>query len=152
NRYLTRIKGSDKLHHFWGVFTNTLLYHLSRDLAREFNYPYVAVFLWGREARELRAYIDSRFEILEWCHPSPMVSINNSNNPQSCRNGNHFRVCNEALTKRGLPPINWDPGNSRIPHQVVAYTDGGCHGNGAQDAMASYGVYFAASYGGAPTM
>lgn len=151
NRYLTRC--ADKMHKYWAVFTDALLFHLSRDIARSLKLEYVAVLLWGKEAQTVTRMIEPGvFRIYEWGHPSPLSRINFGDNPNAFCNCDHFALVNDELRKRGKPLINWNPGDSNMAKVVVAFTDGGCLNNGYDSAVASYGVYFPASYQNKPTL
>jgi uracil-DNA glycosylase len=58
--------------------------------------------LWGRYARDKKALIDlDRHMVIESAHPSPMSADNGFFGSRP------FSKVNEALTKNGLSPINW---------------------------------------------
>lgn len=166
NRYLTRnpsivkvngeiiVKGdggtsNDNMHPFWSKFTDAIVKHLAAKAEQE--KKYLCLMLWGTKAQEmcgeLSRYITGDIiDVQTWGHPSPLANMKAG--PKNFINCNHFAHVNEELSARGLVPINWNPVKPAVkkriaPSQkIVVFTDGGCSGNGAKHAKASYGVYF----------
>lgn len=63
----------------------------------------IVFLLWGGYAKSLSKYLTNpNFLILKANHPSPL-----SANRGGWFNNNHFKLCNEYLTKNNLTPIKW---------------------------------------------
>jgi len=98
NTVLTVRSGTPNSHkgNGWETFTDAVIKALD-----ERETPVVFV-LWGRNAREKKALIDtSRHTVIESAHPSPMSADNGFFGSRP------FSKVNEALVKIGLLPIHW---------------------------------------------
>ena len=63
----------------------------------------IVFLLWGGYAKSLSKYLTNpHFLILKANHPSPL-----SANRGGWFNNNHFKLCNEYLTKNNITPIKW---------------------------------------------
>lgn len=63
----------------------------------------IVFLLWGGYAKSLSKYLTNpNFLILKANHPSPL-----SANRGGWFNNNHFKLCNEYLTKNNIEPIKW---------------------------------------------
>ncbi len=83
----------------WETFTDRVIEVLS---ARE--QPCVFL-LWGSYAQKKGAMIDrNKHQVLQAPHPSPLSAHRGF---FGCR---HFSLCNEFLTRNGMPPIDWRVG------------------------------------------
>ena len=80
----------------WETFTTATIEYLNKQR------PHLVFILWGRDARNKKALIDSsKHLILKSPHPSPLSA-------HSGFFGNHhFSKCNEFLTQNGMAPIEW---------------------------------------------
>lgn len=101
------------LHTFWGPFTETLLTYLTTEfLPKQLNHKshYVAVLLWGAQAKALERCIQGsmppiQVEIMTHGHPSGLSTVNaNHNDPKAFINCPHFT---ELL--KHVPEFVWDP-------------------------------------------
>lgn len=157
------------IHTFWSEFTDAIVKHLA-SLAEK-NNTYLSVMLWGNKAQEMEGAIaheimHGSIDLQTWTHPSGILPINMKPGPKNFENCDHFTHVNEELAKRKLTLIDWDlcskkkvsekivtelPISKEVPSKTVkketkkvfvAYTDGGCSGNGKSHAKASYGVSF----------
>lgn len=158
------------IHTFWSEFTDAIVKHLA-GLAEK-NKSYLCIMLWGNKAQEMEGAIaheimHESIDLQTWTHPSGILPINMKPGPKNFENCDHFTHVNEELSKRNLPIIDWDtcpkkkviaetpviteiakkePVKKEIvpinPAKFVAYTDGGCSGNGKSHAKASYGISF----------
>lgn len=80
----------------WTEFTDEVI-----KIINERQTPVVFI-LWGRNARNKKALIDTnRHLVLESAHPSPLSAYNGF---FGCR---HFSKTNDFLIKNGVPPIDW---------------------------------------------
>lgn len=80
----------------WSEFTDEVI-----KIVNQRRTPVVFI-LWGRNARNKKALIDtSRHLVLESAHPSPLSAYNGF---FGCR---HFSKTNDFLIKNGLAPIDW---------------------------------------------
>lgn len=80
----------------WSEFTDEVI-----KIVNQRKTPVVFI-LWGRNARNKKALIDtSRHLVLESAHPSPLSAYNGF---FGCR---HFSKTNDFLIKNGLAPIDW---------------------------------------------
>ncbi|MBQ9145031.1 MAG: uracil-DNA glycosylase [Clostridia bacterium] len=62
----------------------------------------IVFLLWGANARSKAKLIDqSKHLVLQCVHPSPLSAYNGF---FGC---NHFRLCNQFLTEKGIQPIDW---------------------------------------------
>lgn len=96
NASLTVRKGESLSHmKIWKEYTTDIIKHIAS------NYKNIVYILWGDFARKYSKLLDSNANlILEWSHPSPL-----------CRKpfvgNNHFKKCNEYLSKIGKESIKW---------------------------------------------
>jgi uracil-DNA glycosylase len=80
----------------WETFTDEVIKAVS---AKEHA---VVFILWGGHARRKKALVDtSRHVIIESAHPSPLSASNGFFGSRP------FSRANDALTRAGLPPIDW---------------------------------------------
>ena len=80
----------------WEIFTEHIIKYLND------NCDHLVFLLWGRDARNKKAMIDtSKHLVLESAHPSPLSAYN------GFFGNNHFIKCNEQLKKWNKPEINW---------------------------------------------
>ena len=80
----------------WETFTTEVIKYLSDTR------PHLVFLLWGRDARNKKALIDTKKHlVLEAPHPSPLSAYSGF---FGCK---HFSKCNEFLTKNGETPIEW---------------------------------------------
>ena len=80
----------------WEDFTDAVIKKISGKKEN------VVFLLWGRNARDKKAFIDTKKHlVLECAHPSPLSAYNGF---FGC---NHFVKANEYLEKNGKNPINW---------------------------------------------
>lgn len=168
NRYLTRSAtnvdgkiyngGSQKpnMHTFWNSATQMIIQKTMNYMKR--NNKQIPILMWGDKAKmEIKHSIN-----MYWAHPSPASPYNQKDNPKHFKYCDHFTNVNKYLISIGLNPIAWgkdyndketlsspielsSPTKNSPPSQpprVVAFTDGGCTGNGKKNAKASFGVYF----------
>ena len=79
----------------WEKFTNNIISEISSKKS------HVIFMLWGENAQEKEALINSSHTILKSTHPSPL----------SCYRGflgcRHFSRCNEKLIEKNKSPIDW---------------------------------------------
>lgn len=82
--------------HGWETYTDAILSSLNNK-----DTP-IVFLLWGNFARSKKTLITNpKHLILEATHPSPFSA---SNGFFGC---NHFKKCNDYLTKNNLTPIDW---------------------------------------------
>lgn len=80
----------------WETFTEHIIKYLSE------NCDHLVFLLWGRDARDKKAFIDSsKHLVLESAHPSPLSAHN------GFFGNNHFIKCNEQLKKWNKQEIIW---------------------------------------------
>ena len=80
----------------WEKFTDAVIKAVSDGREK------VVFLLWGRNARDKKALIDTKKHlVLECAHPSPLSAYNGF---FGC---NHFIKANEYLEKNGIQPIKW---------------------------------------------
>lgn len=80
----------------WETFTTATISYLNETR------PHLVFLLWGRDARNKKALIDtSRHLVLESPHPSPLSAY------AGFFGNHHFSRCNEFLKQNGLEPIVW---------------------------------------------
>jgi uracil-DNA glycosylase len=80
----------------WETFTTEVIKYLNETR------PHLVFILWGRDARNKKALIDSsKHLILESPHPSPLSAY------AGFFGNHHFSKTNEFLEKNGLKPIEW---------------------------------------------
>ena len=80
----------------WETFTDAAIKALSDHREN------VVFLLWGRNARNKKALIDThKHFVLECAHPSPLSAYNGF---FGC---NHFVSCNNYLQQHGMTPIQW---------------------------------------------
>ncbi len=85
----------------WEQFTDAVI-----DLVNK-SVPHAVFMLWGRQAQEKGARVDSsRHLVLKAPHPSPMSAH------QGFFGCGHFRLANEYLIKHQLSPIDWQLPNA----------------------------------------
>lgn len=115
----------------------------------------ISFLLWGNDARALDKGIiaattnedlPSYHQILYWTHPSPM-SDNRLPDVSKFKNCPHFLEVNALQEKEGRRKIEWNP---LAP--TIAFTDGGCKGNGTPDADAAFAVFIASGPAGKTTL
>lgn len=128
NIYLTTGPKPGMHKHIWEDFSINLIKKICEIRKPTF-------MLWGKNAEVLKKYISS--PVLIWGHPSPMSRVNNTNDPRSFINCDHFRKV----------PIIWNP-NWNPDKIVVCFTDGHSRNNGKSNATAGYGVYFPVTFAG----
>lgn len=101
------------LHPFWAPFTETLLTYLTTQyLPKQLNHKahYVAVLLWGSQAKALEKFIQTSMSpiqvtVMTHGHPSGLSTVNaNHNDPKAFINCTHF---SELL--KHVPDFVWDP-------------------------------------------
>ena len=80
----------------WETFTTEVIKYLNETR------PHLVFILWGRDARNKKALIDSsKHLILESPHPSPLSAY------AGFFGNHHFSKTNEFLEKNNLKPIEW---------------------------------------------
>ena len=80
----------------WEIFTTEVIKYLNE------NREHLVFLLWGRDARNKKALIDtSKHLVLEAPHPSPLSAYSGF---FGCK---HFSKCNEYLIKNNQKPIDW---------------------------------------------
>lgn len=80
----------------WETFTTATIEYLNRER------PHLVFILWGRDARNKKALIDtSKHLVLESAHPSPLSAYNGFFGSRP------FSKCNQWLEQHGLEPIVW---------------------------------------------
>lgn len=80
----------------WEIFTTEVIKYLNE------NCEHLVFLLWGRDARNKKALIDtSKHLVLEAPHPSPLSAYSGF---FGCK---HFSKCNEYLSKNNKNPIEW---------------------------------------------
>ena len=80
----------------WETFTTATIEYLNRER------PHLVFILWGRDARNKKALIDtSRHLVLESAHPSPLSAYNGFFGSRP------FSKCNAFLEQNGMAPIVW---------------------------------------------
>ena len=80
----------------WSTFTDDVIRLISQHK------QHVVFMLWGGNARKKKSLIDaSKHLVLESSHPSPLSVYRGFD---GC---NHFNECNEFLSKKNLPEIDW---------------------------------------------
>ncbi len=80
----------------WETFTTEVIKYLND------NRPHLVFLLWGRDARNKKALIDTKKHlVLEAPHPSPLSAYSGF---FGCK---HFSKCNEFLIKNNEDPIDW---------------------------------------------
>lgn len=80
----------------WETFTTEVIKYLNDTR------PHLVFLLWGRDARNKKALIDtSKHLVLEAPHPSPLSAYSGF---FGCK---HFSKCNEFLIKNNENPIDW---------------------------------------------
>lgn len=80
----------------WEVFTTEVIKYLNETR------PHLVFILWGRDARNKKALIDtSKHLVLESAHPSPLSAY------AGFFGSKPFSKCNEFLKENGLEPIQW---------------------------------------------
>lgn len=80
----------------WEMFTTEVIKYLNETR------PHLVFILWGRDARNKKALIDTKKHlVLEAPHPSPLSAYAGF---FGCK---HFSKCNEFLSKNGERPIVW---------------------------------------------
>ncbi|MCQ2570784.1 MAG: uracil-DNA glycosylase [Candidatus Saccharibacteria bacterium] len=80
----------------WETFTEHIIKYLNEHC------DHLVFLLWGRDARDKKAFIDSnKHLVLESAHPSPLSAHN------GFFGNNHFVKCNEQLKKWNKQEINW---------------------------------------------
>ena len=80
----------------WETFTTATIEYLNRER------PHLVFILWGRDARNKKALIDtSRHLVLESAHPSPLSAYNGFFGSRP------FSKCNAFLEQNGIAPIVW---------------------------------------------
>lgn len=80
----------------WETFTAATIEYLNRER------PHLVFILWGRDARNKKALIDtSRHLVLESAHPSPLSAY------YGFFGSKPFSKCNKFLIEHGLTPIEW---------------------------------------------
>lgn len=163
------------LHPFWEDFTSEIVRYIIYRAYKKDHYVGLMLWGNHAQAIMSNIQKETNQGIivpLTWGHPSPMSSANRDvNNPRNFIYCPHFLHVNEELLNHGQSPINWNPDLEKdvedeqvsaavdmlddemrelldIPklNPIVAFTDGGCHGNGKAHAKASYGVYFPDSF------
>lgn len=115
NAALTTIIGKSNAHaDAWSAYTDSLIREVSQ-------LPQQLIFiLLGGFAHEKRKLIDPRRHVvIEWGHPSPLNTANQSDNPKNFKYCNAFTRVNDMLILRGDHPINWDPVSD--PHSDHAH-------------------------------
>lgn len=81
----------------WEKFTDKVI-----EVLLEKKQP-IVFMLWGKPAqKKCKVLIDSHHKILESVHPSPLSAY------RGFLGCNHFKKCNELLSKSGQSPINWN--------------------------------------------
>lgn len=80
----------------WETFTTEVIKYLNE------NREHLVFLLWGRDARNKKALIDTKKHlVLEAPHPSPLSAYSGF---FGCK---HFSKCNEFLIKNNEDPIDW---------------------------------------------
>ncbi|MBR0431216.1 uracil-DNA glycosylase [Candidatus Saccharibacteria bacterium] len=80
----------------WEIFTTATIEYLNRER------PHLVFILWGRDARNKKALIDtSKHLILESAHPSPLSAY------AGFFGSKPFSKCNQFLEKNNLTPVIW---------------------------------------------
>ena len=80
----------------WETFTEHIIKYLNEHC------NHLVFLLWGRDARDKKAFIDSsKHLVLESAHPSPLSAHN------GFFGNNHFIKCNEQLKKWNKQEIIW---------------------------------------------
>lgn len=80
----------------WETFTTEVIKYLNDTR------PHLVFLLWGRDARNKKALIDTKKHlVLEAPHPSPLSAYSGF---FGCK---HFSKCNEFLIKNNEEPIEW---------------------------------------------
>ena len=80
----------------WEIFTTEVIKYLNRER------PHLVFILWGRDARNKKALIDtSKHLVLESAHPSPLSAYNGFFGSKP------FSRCNEYLVQHDMEPIEW---------------------------------------------
>ena len=169
NASLTTILGKSRAHAtYWAPYVSKLIAAISqRD-------PKIIFILLGNEAKGHRALINDN-SILEWGHPSPLNSANQTENKANFKYCDAFIKVNDILIKRGENQINWDPDaaplmappmtpiKSSFASQFFVsgetadifpvtestlwiFTDGGCKGNGKSHCISSWAYYVTDSF------
>lgn len=98
NTTLTVRRGQANSHQTcgWTYFTDEVI-----KLLNARSTPIVFI-LWGRNARNKKAFIDTKKHlVLESAHPSPLSAYNGF---FGCK---HFSKTNDFLIKNGFTPVNW---------------------------------------------
>lgn len=100
NSALTTKLGKSNAHQaIWSKYTNALISHMSAKLDK------IVFVLLGNDAKEKKSLIDGKKHIiLEWGHPSPLSSLNQSDNPRNFKYCTAFKRINEILEQ----PIVWN--------------------------------------------
>jgi uracil-DNA glycosylase len=80
----------------WERFTGAVIERLSVAS------PFLVFLLLGRAAASLKARVDSRHEVIEAAHPSPLSAH------RGFFGSRVFSRCNQALRRHGDVPIRWD--------------------------------------------
>ena len=80
----------------WEIFTTEVIKYLNETR------PHLVFILWGRDARNKKALIDtSKHLVLESAHPSPLSAYSGFFGSKP------FSKCNTFLKTHGLKEINW---------------------------------------------
>jgi uracil-DNA glycosylase len=80
----------------WEIFTTEVIKYLNETK------PHLVFILWGRDARNKKALIDtSKHLVLESAHPSPLSAY------AGFFGSKPFSKCNEFLKENDLKPIQW---------------------------------------------
>ena len=80
----------------WEIFTTEVIKYLNESR------PHLVFILWGRDARNKKALIDSsKHLILESPHPSPLSAY------AGFFGNHHFSRCNDFLKQHGMDEIVW---------------------------------------------
>lgn len=128
----------------WKPYTELIIRGLARDLDRRPTLATTVWLLWGKEAQKYKQSIEDeavtgRTLILEWGHPSPGYPLNNTDDPKSFVNCDHFKRVREITQEDCETPLSWNTFSSTIE----CFTDGSANPNQAcPESKGGYAIRF----------
>lgn len=107
NTALTTVVGQSGTHlPIWEAFTSDVI----RAFGRADGRPIIFILLGNHAMKYKKFVVGQGHVVLEWGHPSPVSTYNQTNNPRNFVNCDVFARVNALLVERGQPAIDWDNG------------------------------------------
>lgn len=104
NTALTTVIGKSNAHiDCWNNYTDNIIKYISDNRDR------IIFILLGNHAQSKSSLINKKnHSVLEWGHPSPLNTANQTDNPKNFKYCNVFTRTNDILVSSGKKPINWN--------------------------------------------